>query len=129
MAFHDLKYYDLTEKIIGAAMKVHRYFGPGFQEIVYKRALMIELDNIPLAYIYEYEKEIFYEEKLISKRRLDLLVENKVLVELKATTETDNGDWNQIINYLKIFKIEVGLLLNFGSKSLQYKRFVNSNLK
>ena len=128
MAEHELKYQELTGQIIGCAMKVHRYFGPGFPEIVYQRALRIELDKIPLQYLYEFEKEIFYENQLIAKRRLDLFVENKVLIELKATSETDNGDYNQIINYLRVFGLEVGLLLNFGSKSLQYKRFVNSDL-
>lgn len=108
-------------------MKIHRHFGPGFPEIVYKRALMIELDKIPLQYLHEFEKDIFYEEKYIYKRRLDLFVEDRVLVELKATSVTEERDINQIINYLRVFKIEVGLLLNFGLKSLYYKRFINSN--
>jgi GxxExxY protein len=125
MALQDLKYYELTEKIIGCAMKVHRYFGPGFPEIVYKRALLIEFDKLLLKYVHEFEKDIYYEDRFIAKRRLDLLVESKVLVELKASTKIDEGDFNQIINYLRVFKIEVGLLLNFGSKSLYYKRFVN----
>jgi GxxExxY protein len=125
MALQDLKYYELTEKIIGCAMKVHRYFGPGFPEIVYKRALLIEFDKLHLKYVHEFEKDIYYEDRFIAKRRLDLLVEGKVLVELKASTKIDEGDFNQIINYLKVFKIEVGLLLNFGAKSLYYKRFVN----
>jgi GxxExxY protein len=125
MPIEDLKYHELTEKIIGCAMKVHRYFGPGFPEMIYTRALMIEFDKIHLKYLNESEKDIYYEEKFIAKRRLDLLVENKILVEMKATSEIDNGNFNQIINYLRVFKIEVGLLLNFGSKSLYFKRFVN----
>ena len=74
------------------------------------------------------EKDIIYHDKLIYKRRLDLIVENIVLLELKAVREVDNGDYNQIINYLRVFKMEVGLLLNFGAPSLQFKRFVNSNI-
>jgi len=75
MPVQNLKYQELTEKIIGCAMKVHRYFGPGFPEIVYKRALMIELEKIGLSYKQEIEKDIIYEGKLIYKRRLDLIVE------------------------------------------------------
>src|SRR5260221_8153976 len=126
MAAQDLKYYELTEKIIGCAMRVHRYFGPGFTEIVYKRALMIEFQKLGLAFKQEVEKDIIYENALIYKRRLDLIVENIVLLELKAQKEVDNGDYNQIINYLRVFKMEVSLLLNFGASSLQFKRFVHT---
>lgn len=126
MAVHDLKYHELTEKIIGYAMKVHRHFGPGFPEIVYKRVPMIEFRKAGLNFKEEVEKDIFYKEILISKRRLDLIVENIVLPELKAIKEVDNGDYNQIINYLRVFKMEVGLLLNFGTSSLQFKRFINT---
>src|SRR5687767_11571596 len=128
MNIEDLKYSKITGQIIGCAMKVHRYFGPGFPEIVYKRALMIELEKIGLDYKQEVEKGIFYESRLISKRRLDLIIESLVLTELKAQKDIDNGDLNQIINYLRVFKMEVGLLLNFGAPSLQFKRFVNSTI-
>jgi len=107
-------------------MKVHSYFGPGFPEIVYKRALMIELQKIPLAFDSETEKEICYEGEIINKRRLDLLVDENILVELKATTAIDNSCYAQVINYLRVFRIEVGLLLNFGTSSLQFKRFINT---
>lgn len=126
MSVQNLKYYELTEKIIGCAMRVHRYFGPGFPEIVYKRALMIEFEKIGLTYRQEVEKDIIYEGKTIHKRRLDLIVENVVLLELKAQKTVDNGDYNQILNYLRVFKMEVSLLLNFGASSLQFKRFVNT---
>lgn len=101
-------------------------FWPGFPEIVYKRALMIELKKIDLSFNEEVERDILYENILVYKRRLDLIVENIVLLELKALKETDNGDFNQIINYLRVFNMEVGLLLNFGTPSLQFKRFVNT---
>ena len=126
MAIQNLKYHHLTEKIIGCAMKVHRYFGPGFPEIVYKRALMIELERAGLTFRQEVERNIIYETKLIYKRRLDIIVDNIILLELKAQKTVDNGDYNQIINYLRVFKLEVSLLLNFGAPSLQFKRFVNT---
>jgi len=126
MAIQDLKYHDITEKIIGCAMKVHRHFGLGFPEIVYKRALIIELKKIGLRFKQEIERDIIYDDQLIYKRRLDLIVEDVVLVELKAITEVDNGDYNQILNYLRVFKLEIGLLINFGAASLQFKRLINS---
>lgn len=84
MPVQNLKYHELTEKIIGCAMKVHRYFGPGFPEIVYQRALIIELDKMGLRAKQEIEKDIIYEGKLIYRRRLDLIVEDTVMLELKA---------------------------------------------
>jgi GxxExxY protein len=128
MSLQELKYHELTEKIIGSAMKVHRYFGPGFPEIVYQRALTIELEMLGVGFKQEVEKDIIYEGRLIYKRRLDLIVENQVLLELKAIKEVDNGDYNQVINYLRVFNLEVGLLINFGALSLQFKRFVNSKI-
>jgi GxxExxY protein len=87
---------------------------------------MIELKNAGLPFKQEVEKEIIYERKLIYKRRLDLIVENVVLLELKAQKNVDNADYNQILNYLRVFNIEISLLLNFGASSLQFKRFVNT---
>src|SRR5688572_19055609 len=113
MGEQDLKYHELTVKIIGSAMKVHRYFGPGFPEVVYQKALMLELSKLGINFRQEVEKDIFYEGQWIYKRRLDLVVENLVLLELKAILQTDNRDINQIINYLRVFKMEIGLLLNF----------------
>lgn len=122
----DLKYHELTEKIIDCAMKVHRHFGPGFPEIVYKRALIIELRKIGISCKEEVERDIIYEGKVIHKRILDLLVEEVVLLELKALKEVDKSEMNQILNYLRIFKIEIGLLLNFGSSSLFFKRYIHA---
>ena len=126
MAVQDLKYHEITEKIIGCAMKVHRYFGLGFPEIVYKRALIIELSKIVFKVKQEIEKDIIYDDQLIYKRKLDLIIEDVVLVELKAIKEVSNEDFNQILNYLKVFKMEVGLLINFGASSLQFKRLINT---
>ena len=127
MEITDLQYHEVTAEVIGCAMKIHRYFGPGFPEVISKRRFIIELQKANITYTSEIEREIFYEERLIGKRRLDLLVANNILVELKAVTEVNNSCYAQIINYLRVFNIEVGLLLNFGSASLQFKRFVNTN--
>lgn len=128
MPHQDLKYVDLTGKIIGCAMKVHRHFGPGFPENIYHRALKIELEKERLNFLSECHRDVFYDGINIGNRRLDILVEEKVLIELKATTEIEKFHHCQVINYLKVFNIEVGLLLNFGKESLEFKRFVNSNL-
>ena len=117
---------ELTGKIIGCAMKVHRVIGPGFPEIIYNRCLQIELRKSGLSCEAEVERDIYYEGIKVGSRRLDLLVDNKVIIELKAVTEVEPLFYNQIINYLKIFKIEIGLLINFGNTSLQYKRFANT---
>ena len=122
----DYKHSELTGKIIGCAMKVHRVIGPGFPEIIYMRCLCIEFKNAGLNFETEVERDIFYDGIKVGSRRLDLIVENKVIVELKAVTEVEPLFYNQIINYLKIFKIEVGLLINFGNISLHYRRFANS---
>src|SRR4030095_151153 len=106
-----MKYRELTEKVIGCAIKVHKYFGPGYPEIVYKRALVLEMRKIEINVLVEPERDILYEGETIYKRRIDLLAEEVVLVELKAQKELDNATINQILNCLKIFELEVGLLL------------------
>lgn len=118
------KHSELTERIIGCAMKVHRYFGPGFREEIYERSLMIELKKERLNCSSQIIRDIFYEEERVGHSKLDLLVEGKVLVELKAVSEWNSEFFNKILNYLNVFKIEVGLLINFGTQSLQFKRFV-----
>ncbi|MBX2935057.1 MAG: GxxExxY protein [Ferruginibacter sp.] len=122
----DYKHSELTGKIIGCAMKVHRKIGMGFPEIIYQRSLVIELKKAGIFCEKEVEKDIFYEGIKVGSRRLDLIIEKLVIVELKAITEVEPICHNQILNYLKVFNIEVGLLLNFGNTSLQYKRFVNT---
>lgn len=126
--YEDYKYKELTHQIIGCAMQVHSFLGNGFQEIIYQRALAIEFNKAGLDYARELEMEIFYKdvEEPIGKRRVDFLVENKVVVELKALINTDDSHKAQILNYLKAYKMEVGLLLNFGTKSLEYHRYALS---
>ncbi len=118
----EYKYSDITGKIIGAAMKIHRYLGNGFQEVIYQRCLAIELKNIGLRFDREREQNIFYENICVGTRRVDFLVEETVLVELKAISELGNVHLAQGLNYLEAFHLEVGLLINFGSTSLEYKR-------
>ncbi|WP_420577221.1 GxxExxY protein [Ekhidna sp.] len=116
------KHSDITEKIIGCAMKVHRTLGNGFQEVIYQRALAIEFEESSLGFVREQEQSIFYNNVQIGTRRVDFFVENKILVELKAVKELENVHLAQAINYLEAFNMEIGLLLNFGSLSLQFKR-------
>jgi GxxExxY protein len=122
----DLKYKDITEKVIGASFEVHKFLGNGFQEVIYQRALAWELSNAGLSFAREIEQEIFYKElqEPIGTRRSDFVVEEKVLVELKAIVELEDVHLAQVLNYLKAYKLEVGLLINFGSKSLTFKRLV-----
>jgi len=122
----ELKYKDITEKIIGASFEVHKFLGNGFQEVIYQRALPWEFSQAGLSYAREIEQEIFYKELIepIGTRRADFVVEGKVLVELKAVIELQDVHLAQILNYLKAYKLEVGLLINFGSKSLTFKRLV-----
>ncbi len=123
---HELKYKEITEKIIGASFEVHKFLGNGFQEVIYQRALAWELKQAGLSFAREIEQDIFYKElpEPIGTRRADFVVEGKVLVELKAVIELEDVHLAQGLNYLKAYKLEVGLLINFGSKSLTFKRLV-----
>ncbi len=116
---------DITHKIIGCAIEVHKVLGNGFQEVIYQRALGYELHVSGLGYQRETEQHIFYKElaEPIGTRRADFIVEEKVLVEIKALAKLEEVHWAQTLNYLKAYKFEVGLLINFGAKSLEFKRF------
>ena len=122
----ELKYKEITEKIIGASFEVHKFLGNGFQEVIYQRALTWELSQAGLAFAREIEQHLFYKglPEPIGTRRADFVVEGKVLVELKATIELQDVHLAQVLNYLKAYKLEVGLLINFGAKSLTFKRLV-----
>lgn len=122
----ELKYKDITEKIIGASFEVHKFLGNGFQEVIYQRALAWELKQAGLSFNREIEQDIFYKElpEPIGTRRADFVVEGKVLLELKAVIELEDVHLAQVLNYLKAYRLEVGLLINFGSKSLTFKRLV-----
>lgn len=122
----ELKHKEITEKIIGASFEVHKFLGNGFQEVIYQRALAWELSQAGLSFEREIEQEIYYKALLdpIGTRRADFVVEGKVLVELKAIVELEDVHLAQILNYLKAYRLKVGLLINFGSKSLTFKRLV-----
>ncbi|MBZ4675470.1 MAG: hypothetical protein JG782_89 [Anaerophaga sp.] len=123
---HELKYKDITEKIIGASFEVHKFLGNGFQEVIYQRALAYEMNQAGLKFAREIEQDIFYKDldEPIGTRRADFVVEDKVLVELKALVQLEDVHLAQALNYLKAYRLEVGLLINFGSKSLTFKRLV-----
>ncbi len=122
----ELKYREITEKIIGSAMKVHAALGNGFQEIIYQRALEIELEDARLRFARELSMPVYYKNKQIGERRVDFFVDEKIMVEIKAIIQLENVHLAQAKNYLEAYNIEVGLLLNFGSISLQYKRIGNN---
>ena len=125
-----MKYDDVTRKVIGCAMKVHSFLGNGFQEVIYQRALSFEMREVILNFAREIEQNIYYKDNIepIGTRRVDFLVEGQVLVELKAISELNDTHLAQVLNYLKVYKFEIGLLINFGEKSLNYKRLINSKL-
>ncbi len=116
----------LTYQIIGCAMKVHRVLGGGFQEVIYQRALAIELERAAIGFEREVEYPIYYDEIEIGTRRADFIVAEKVVVELKALTELEDVHIAQAKNYLEAFNFDIGLLINFGGKSLEHIRLFNS---
>lgn len=123
------KYSDLTGKIIGCSMEVHKILGNGFQEVIYQRALEKELTMQGLSFAREFEMPIFYKEEQIGTRRVDFLVEEVISVELKALVKLEDVHLAQAINYLEAYNLEIGLLINFGAKSLEFKRLINPKFK
>lgn len=122
----EYKYSDITERIIGCAMKVHNILGNGFQEVIYQRALAIELEKAKLLFTRELEIPIYYDDVEIGTRRVDFLIDEKIMVELKAITVLDKVHLAQALNYLEAYKLEIGLLINFGSTRLEFKRLIKS---
>jgi GxxExxY protein len=120
------KHSELTGKIIGCAMEVHKILGNGFKELIYHRALEKEMILQGLTFTSEHEMLIFYKEEHIGTRRVDFLVENIISVEIKAISQLENVHLAQAINYLEAYSLETGLLINFGAKSLEFKRLINS---
>jgi len=123
-----MKFSDITEKIIGCAMKVHRELGSGFQEYIYQRALEIELKKALIKFLREYEMPIYYQGEKIGMRIVDFFVDEKIMVELKALTDLTDTHLAQGLNYLEASGHEVGLLINFGARSLQFKRLHNRKI-
>ena len=121
-------YKDLTEKIIKCFYRVHDELGYGFVEAIYEKALIIELENIGLKVESQKDLEVCYKGSLVGKYRADIIVKNKIIIELKAVTQLLKIHEVQLVNYLKVTNIEIGLLVNFGEK-LNFKRklFRNKN--
>ncbi|RYD82487.1 MAG: GxxExxY protein [Sphingobacteriales bacterium] len=124
----EMKYKDITEKIIGAAFEVYKFLGSGFQELIYQRALVHEFTQAKLNFVREVEQEIYYKQlqEPIGTRRADFVVEGKVLVEIKALSKLEEVHMAQALNYLKAYRLEIGLLINFGGKSVEIKRLILS---
>lgn len=122
MIKEEYKHSEITQKIIGSAMKVHNTLGTGFQEVIYQRALAIEMSKQGLSFVREMEMPIFYENEEIGRRRVDFFVEGKIMVELKAVSELEKVHLAQALNYLEAYKMEIGLLINFGNTKLDFKR-------
>jgi GxxExxY protein len=129
MVIENFKHGDLTSQVIGSAYTVHKILGNGFQEVIYQRALEIELRNSQIPYLREYEMPIYYKNEPIGNRRVDFLVNEIISVELKALTSLELVHLAQAINYLEAYNLEVGLLINFGQTSLQVKRLFNKKYK
>ena len=128
MINNNYKYSEETGKIIGAALEVHKVLGNGFQEVIYQRALEIEFSNANILFKREFEIPVMYKGDQIGTRRVDFLVAEKISVELKAIIQLENVHFAQAINYLEAYKLEIGLLLNFGSESLGIKRLLNKKM-
>lgn len=122
-----MKYEDITRNIIGCAMNVHSTLGNGFQEVIYQRALAIEMGKKGLAFKREMEMPIFYDDIQIGTRRVDFFVEDKIMVELKALIKLEEVHLAQAMNYCQAYQLPIGLLINFGAKSLEFKRVYNVN--
>jgi len=122
----EYRHSEVTAKIIGASMEVHKLPGNGFQEFIYQRALAKEFEAKGMVFQREVEMPIFYKNEAIGTRRVDFLVSNVISVELKAITKLEDVHLAQAINYLEAYNLEIGLLINFGAKSLEFKRLINS---
>ena len=120
------KYSEQTGRIIGCSFEVHKILGNGFQEVIYQRVLEEEFIIQRVSFLREFEMRIFYKEKLVGTRRLDFLVGNTISLEIKAVVKLEDVHLTQAINYLEAYNLEIGMLINFGAKSLEFKRLINS---
>ena len=123
-----MKFEDLTHKIIGCAMEVHKHLGNGFQEVVYQRALAIEFSLQNINYVREQEMPLLYKGIDVGTRRVDFFIGGKIMLEIKAITNLEDVHLAQAMNYVEAYNLEIGLLINFGSKSLQHKRVHINNI-
>ena len=124
-----MKYEQLTHKVIGCSMEVHSALGNGFQEVIYQRALEYELELQKIHFAREVEMPVYYKDLQVGTRRVDFLIEKVLSVEIKAIIELGDVHLAQAMNYLEAYNLEVGLLINFGSRSLDFKRVHNKKFK
>ena len=116
---------EITYKINGCAMQVHNILGNGFQEVIYQRCLAIELEKASLNFQREVEQKIYYEGVEVGTRRADFVVEEKIIVELKVLVNLEDVHLAQAKNYVVAYDFPIGLLINFGADSLQFKKICN----
>ena len=115
---------DITGKIIKCSYSVHNFLGNGFQEIIYQRALKLEMEDVGLIFEREKEMLIVYKEKEIGSRRVDFLVDDDIMVELKAISKLEDVHVAQLMNYIEAYKVKIGLLINFGARNLEIRRYI-----
>lgn len=120
-------YKDLTYRIIGLAMEVHNELGHGFLEKVYENALMIQFKNNNINSTQQHPIKVFFKGEIVGEYIADILVEDKIILELKAVDFLSDSHRGQLINYLKATKTKIGYLINFGNKKLEYERFINNS--
>lgn len=126
---NDAKHKDLTHRIIGCAMRVHSTLGNGFQEVIYQRCMAIEMEEAGIGFKREMEMTIFYKGIDVGLRRVDFFVEDSIMVELKAVIMLEDVHLAQAMNYCEAYNTEIGLLINFGARSLEFKRVHNNKFK
>lgn len=119
------RYKELTYKVIGAAMEVHKHLGCGFQEVVYQRSLKHEFELRGIPFLREEPKELFYKAIKVGERRVDFLVGSDLMVEIKAVARLDDNHLAQALNYVDAYRLPIGLLINFGSQKMEYKRVIH----
>jgi GxxExxY protein len=122
-----MQYEEITHKIIGCAMRVHSALGNRFQEAIYQRALAIEFNKLKLSFQREMEMPIYYDGIDIGIRRVDFFVDEVIMLELKAIIRLEDAHLAQAMNYCQAYNLPVGLLINFGARSLEFKRVYNLN--
>jgi GxxExxY protein len=120
---------EITHRVIGCAMEVHRVLGNGFQEVVYQRALAVEMTLQKIVFLREFDMPLVYKGVDVGERRVDFLVAKEISVEIKAVVNMESVHLAQAINYLEAYNLQTGLLINFGAKSLQFKRLFNKKYK
>ncbi len=128
MIKNDYIQFNLTSQIIGACIQVHKTLGPGYMEVIYQRALAKELWKLQLEHAREQWLDIYYDNAVVGKKRVDFLI-GGVIVELKAKTELLNQDFIQTLSYLKASRYTLALLVNFGSSRIQVKRLINQGTR